>query len=175
MGTAYDQMGQRPDAIQEYKAAEKADPDFMGVHSGLGFLYWRSGETDLAEAEVRAELQRFPSDPVSNCILGQILLAHTQLKDAETHFHAAIAANPRYTEAFFFLGRTELALNHPQAAVAALRKAIQIDPNYFQAHYVLGTVLRQLGQTAEATKEQERAVDIQEKGRTEAIKKIESH
>ena len=36
MGTAYDQMSQRADAIQEYQAAEKADPDFMGVHSCLG-------------------------------------------------------------------------------------------------------------------------------------------
>jgi tetratricopeptide (TPR) repeat protein len=94
--------------------------------------------------------------------------------EAEPHFRAAIAANPRYTEALFFLGRTELALNHPSAAVETLRKAIAIDPNYFQAHYVLGTVLRQLGQTAEAKKEQKLSVDIQEKTRTEAIKKNES-
>ncbi|MGA3306904.1 MAG: tetratricopeptide repeat protein [Stellaceae bacterium] len=72
------------------------------------------------------------------------------------------------------MGRTELALNHPHAAVETLRKAIQIDPNYFQAHYVLGTVLRQLGQTTEAAKEQKLSVDIQEKSRTEAIKKNES-
>ena len=65
-------------------------------------------------------------------------------------------------------------MKHPQAAAEALRKAIQIDPNYFQAHYVLGTVLRQLGQTAEAMKEQKLSVDIQERTRTEEIKKNES-
>jgi tetratricopeptide (TPR) repeat protein len=103
-----------------------------------------------------------------------MLFDKSQPAEAEPHFRAAIAANPRYTEALFFLGRTELALNRPHAAVETLRKVIAIDPNYFQAHYVLGTVLRQLGQTAEAKREQKLSVDIQEKTRTEAIKKNES-
>jgi Tfp pilus assembly protein PilF len=167
-------MENRPEAIKEYQAAATADPAFTGVHSGLGFEYWRQGDNKLAEKEFRAELQHFPSDPVSNCILGQILLAESKPEEAETHLQAAIAANPRYLEAFFFLGKTELVLEHPQAAAEALRKAIQIDPNYYQAHYVLGTVLRQLGQTAEAAKEQKIAMAIQEKSRTEAIKKNES-
>jgi Tfp pilus assembly protein PilF len=147
----------------------------MGVHSGLGFEYWREGENDLAETEFRAELQRFPSDPVSNCILGQILFAKAQPEEAERHLRATLAVNPRYTEALLFLGRTELALQHPHAAVEALRKAVQIDPNYYQAHFFLGTALRQLGQIADAAKEQKISVDIQEKARTEAIKKNESH
>ncbi|MGA9979086.1 MAG: hypothetical protein WBQ08_10705, partial [Candidatus Sulfotelmatobacter sp.] len=65
-------------------------------------------------------------------------------------------------------------LNHPHAAGETLRKAFQTDPNYFPAHFVLGTALRQLGQTAEGAKEQKLSVEIQEKGRTEAIKKNES-
>ena len=68
----------RPDAIKEYQAAIEADPNFMGAHSGLGFQYWRESENELAEKEFRAELQRFPSDPVSNCILGLILLEKSQ-------------------------------------------------------------------------------------------------
>ena len=139
-----------PEAIKEYQAAEEADPNFMGVHSGLGFEYWREGENELAEKEFRMELQRFPSDPVSNCILGQILLDNSQPAEAEPHFRAAIAVNPRYAEALFGLGKTEVALNHPEAAVEPLRKAIQIDPDYFEAHFVLGTALRQLGQATEA-------------------------
>ena len=113
MGTAYDQMSNRPEAIKEYQAAEAADPNFMGVHSGLGFEYWREGENDLAEKEFRTELQHFPSDPVSNCILGQILLDKSQPAEAEPHFRAALAVNPRYSEALFGLGKTELALQHP--------------------------------------------------------------
>jgi Tfp pilus assembly protein PilF len=82
--------------------------------------------------------------------------------------------NPRYTEALFGLGKAELALQHPRAALEPLRKAIRIDPNYFEAHFVLGTALRQLGQTKEAAIEQKIALDIQEKSRAEAIKRNES-
>src|SRR4029077_7740167 len=99
MGTAYDQKSNRADAIKEFQAAAEADANLMGVHSGLGYLYWRQGETGLAEKEMRAELQRFPGDPVANCILGQILLNNSQLEYAESHFQAAIEANARYVEA----------------------------------------------------------------------------
>jgi Tfp pilus assembly protein PilF len=146
----------------------------MGAHSGLGFEYWREGESELAEKEFRAELQHFPSDPVSNCILGQILLDKSRPADAEPLFRAALAVNPRYAEALFGLGKAELALQRPRAAVEPLRKAIQVDPDYFEAHFVLGTVLRQLGETAEAANEQKAALAIQEKHRAEAIKKNES-
>jgi Tfp pilus assembly protein PilF len=82
--------------------------------------------------------------------------------------------NPRYTEALFGLGKAELALQHPRAALEPLRQAIRIDPNYFEAHFVLGTALRQLGETKEAANEQKIALDIQEKSRAEAIKRNES-
>ena len=163
MGTAYDQMSNREEAIKEYQAAVAADPNFMGVHSGLGFQYWREGRErtcgERVPRRIAALSQRSGfelhswSDPSDK----------SQPAEAEPHFRAAIAANPRYTEALFFLGRTELALNHPRAAVETLRKAIPIDPNYFQAHYVLGTVSASAGQTAEAKKEQKLSVDIQEK------------
>jgi tetratricopeptide (TPR) repeat protein len=82
--------------------------------------------------------------------------------------------NPQYKEALFGLGKAEVALDHPKAAVELLRKAIAIDPNYFEAHFVLGKVLRQLGETSEAASEQKIALDIQEKHRAEAIKRNES-
>src|SRR5580704_3343553 len=109
-----------------------------------------------------------------NCILGRILLDRSRPAEAEPHFRAALAVNPHYAEALFGLGKTELALEHPQAAVEPLRKAIQIDPNDFEAHFVLGTVLRQMGETAEAANEQKIALAIQEKHREEAIKRNES-
>jgi hypothetical protein len=59
IGTAYDQMSQ----IQEYQAAEKADPDLWACIPAWANLYWRQGETELAEKEVRLELQHSPTIP----------------------------------------------------------------------------------------------------------------
>jgi Flp pilus assembly protein TadD len=140
----------------------------MGVHSGLGYLYWRQGETALAETEMRAELQRFPSDPVANCILGQILLNNSQLEDAESHFQAAIEANARYGEALLGLGKTQIALDRPEAAIKSLRKAVQLDPSYAEAHLCSNTALRQTGHTADGIREQKVSLALQEKKRTAA-------
>jgi Flp pilus assembly protein TadD len=167
-------MSNRAEAIKEYQAAEQADPNFMGVHSGLGFLYRRQGDNELAEKELRAELQHFPNDPVANCILGQILLDNSLPAEAKPHFRTALAANPRYGEALFGLGKAELAMEHPQAAVKVLRKAVQIDPDNGETHFMLGKALRQSGRDDEGIREQKISVDIQEKKRAAAIKKTES-
>ena len=54
MGTANDEMSKRTEALEEFQAAEKVDPNFMGVHSGLGLLYWHRGEIDQAFTEISA-------------------------------------------------------------------------------------------------------------------------
>jgi tetratricopeptide (TPR) repeat protein len=124
---------------------------------------------------MRAELQRFPNDPVANCVLGQILLNNSQLDEAEAHFREALKVNPRYGEALFGLGKTEIARNHPEAAIEPLRKAVQLDPNYAEAHFVLGSALRQTGHPAEGMREQKISVALQEKKRAAAIQDTESH
>lgn len=161
MGTAYDGVSDRPNAIKEYQAAEQADPNFMGVHSGLGYLYWRQGNTDLAEKEMREELKRFPTDPIAHCILGQILLNNSQLEDARAHFQAALNANSLYFDALLGIGKTEIALNHPDVAIPPLRKAVEVSPKQPEAHFVLGTALRQSGHPQEGSREQKISVDLQ--------------
>lgn len=173
MATAYAQRGKTEDAIREYQAAEKADPNFLGVHSGLGSLYLQQRKTDLAEKEFRTELQRYPNDAIANCMLGQILI-NTQPAEAAKYFQAALQANPRYRDALFGLGKAEVSLGHPSAAVEPLHQAVQMDPNFVEAHYVLGTALRQLGHTADAVREQQTALTIQEKRRTDYMRRQKS-
>ncbi len=163
MGTAYDDQSDRADAIKEYQAAEAADPNFIGVHSGLGYLYWREGKPDLAEKEMREELHHFPADPVAHCILGQILYNNAQMEDARSHFQLAVEENPHYGEALIGLGKTEIALNQPAGAIEPLRQAIRVDPDNAQAHFVLGTALRRSGHAAEGIREQRLSLEIQNK------------
>jgi tetratricopeptide (TPR) repeat protein len=171
MATAYEQKDEIPEGIREYEAAAKSDPTFAGVHSGLGLLYSKLGKTDAAEAEFRAELSRYPTDPISNCLLGEIFVNRSQAADAKPYFLIALKVNPRYVGALLGLGKAELATDNPNAAIEPLRKAIQFDPNEPQAHYVLGTALRKLGRTAEAVREQKISLDIQEKQRADYMEK----
>ena len=109
---------------------------------------------------------------VSHCMLGQILRKENEPSAALQHFRAAVAANPRYKEALFELGKSELAISETQQAIEHLRAAIALDPDYFEAHYVLGTALRKLGRTAEAAHESVIAEQIQARRRAEQIRNV---
>jgi tetratricopeptide (TPR) repeat protein len=105
-------------------------------------------------------------------MLGQILRKQDEPAEAVRHFELAIAANPSYKEAFFELGKSELILGRPQAALEPLRKAIELDPKYVQAHYTLGIALRKSGHPAEGSREIAISEQIQEQERAEDIKKV---
>ncbi|MGH9353967.1 MAG: tetratricopeptide repeat protein, partial [Terriglobia bacterium] len=141
----------------------------------LGLIYWKQDRIAQAQAEFEAELRRYPDDPVSNCLLAQILLRQNLAAKAVKHFNAALAANPRYKEALLGLGQAEIMLNNPSTALAPLRKAIKIDPDYAQAHFVLGTALRRLGRNAEAGREQQVSAEIQARQQAEYTRKLNQH
>jgi Flp pilus assembly protein TadD len=103
-----------------------------------------------------------------------LLSAENEAVEARALFLAALAANPRYKEALFGLGKAEINLGDPTKALDPLRKAMQLDPNCFQAHYQLGAALARLGHQDEAKKEREICASIQAKQRAEYTKKVSS-
>ncbi|MGH9446122.1 MAG: tetratricopeptide repeat protein [Terriglobia bacterium] len=174
MGLAYERAFRDAQAIQEYQAAEKAEPDFPGVHSDLGLVYWRRDEINRAKAEFEQELRRFPADPVSNCLLGEIELRQSQPAIARAHFQVALNGNRRYKEAWQGLGKAEIMLRDPQGALAPLRRAIALDPKLAQAHYLLADALEELGQTAQARKERAISAQIQAEQQARYTQKLNS-
>jgi predicted Zn-dependent protease len=127
---------------------------------------------DRAEAELREELRRFPTDPVSNCLLAEISLRRNKVEEARTLFLAALVVNPLYKEALFGLGKVQIKLGQPAAALEPLRQAIKLDPDYSEAHFQLGNALAALGQKEEAQKERAISSAIQEKQREDYAKKL---
>jgi len=59
-------------------------------------------------------------------------------EEAKDHFQKAIAAFPKYAEAFNNLGQVEIQLKDGKNAVEAFRSATQIDPTVQQANLYLG-------------------------------------
>jgi len=58
--------------------------------------------------------------------------------EAKDHFQKAIAAFPKYVEAYNNLAQAEIQLNDPKSAVDAFRAATQIDPTLQQGNLYLG-------------------------------------
>jgi tetratricopeptide (TPR) repeat protein len=74
-------------------------------------------------------------------------------KKAAEEFKAALAIDPKYSQAALYLGRVENALFEDQAAVAAFRQAIDTDPDYLEARSSYAGALLDSGDMDEAIRQ----------------------
>ena len=64
---------------------------------------------------------------------------------AADHFNKAIQIDPKYSQAYLYLGRVENALFEDEKAQAALKKAIDLDPDYMEARAQYAAALMDAG------------------------------
>ncbi len=74
-------------------------------------------------------------------------------RKAAESFEKALAADPAYSQAALYLGRTYNALFEEQKAEQAFRKAISIDPDYLEARASFAGMLLDIGNTDEAIRQ----------------------
>jgi TolA-binding protein len=91
-----------------------------------------------AEASRRAIAPIVPEAAQQEFKLGSKEMDKKHWEEAKVHFQKAIAAFPKYAEAFNNLGQVEIQLNEGKNAVEAFRSAAQIDSTLQQANLYLG-------------------------------------
>lgn len=74
-------------------------------------------------------------------------------KKAAEHFEKALATEPRYSHAAFYLGLTYSALYEQEKAAQYYKKAIEIDPDYLEARSNYGGMLLDIGSVDEAIRQ----------------------
>jgi tetratricopeptide (TPR) repeat protein len=74
-------------------------------------------------------------------------------KKAVASFERALAADPTYSQAAFYLGRTYSALFDYENAGRSYKRAIQLDPDYLEAHANYGGILLDTGDVDEAVRQ----------------------
>jgi len=74
-------------------------------------------------------------------------------KKAVASFERALAADPTYSQAAFYLGRTYSALFDYDSAGRSYKRAIQLDPDYLEAHANYGGILLDTGDVDEAVRQ----------------------
>jgi Tetratricopeptide repeat len=98
----------------------------------------RLTEAAGAEASRPAIAQIVPEAAMQEFTLGSREMDKKHWEEAKVHFQKAIAAFPKYAEAFNNLGQVEIQLKDGKNAVEAFRSATQIDPTLQQANLYLG-------------------------------------
>ena len=161
IGRTYRDAGQYDRARRALDAALRMDSRVRRAHYYLGTIAVSQDATRLDEAigEFQQELRLAPTDPATNLRLGMALVEARQNASAVLALEAAIRTAPAPPpEAFYYLGRSQLALNRATAAAASLRRALEllaaspeVDEGRLRSiHYQLALALQKLGETGEA-------------------------
>jgi tetratricopeptide (TPR) repeat protein len=148
--------GNTTEAIENYRAALKINPQLPGLHfelaEMLNTLSTAEGRQE-AESEYKAALQVNPFDEQSECRLGDIALQRDDLREANERFTRAIQLQPNDPEASIGLAKVFMTMDQPQKAEPLLQHALELDPTSALAHFRLSTIYRQTGRTPDAKHE----------------------
>jgi tetratricopeptide (TPR) repeat protein len=150
--------GNTAEAIKNYRAALKIDPQLPGLHYELAEMLNTLSTTEghqEAENEYKAALQANPFDEQAECRLADIALQRGDLKEASERFNRALQLQPNDPIASIGLAKVFMTMEQPEKAEPLLRHALELDPTSAIAHFRLSTVYRQKGLTNEAKHEAE--------------------
>ena len=90
-GEALDEKGDDAGAIEQFRAAAKANPKEPNAHFGLGYLLWKQHHFDEAAKEFQAELDNDPADQRTRAYLGDSLVELNQYEQAQPELETAAA------------------------------------------------------------------------------------
>ncbi|MGD0735291.1 MAG: tetratricopeptide repeat protein [Terracidiphilus sp.] len=152
-GEAEDELLNPVGAIEQFRAAVKADPKEPDVHFGLGYLLW--GHKEYAEAiqEFEAELANNPNQAQALACLADthIQMNHPEL--AQPLLEKAIQIDPGIELAHLDLGILYNDAGRRDDALRQLKIAEKLSPNDGNVHWRLGRFYQEAGKKEEAKAE----------------------
>jgi tetratricopeptide (TPR) repeat protein len=149
-------------AIENYRAAMKADPDASFLAEELSDLYVQSGRLREAVTEAEEAIKNNPNDVNSRRILGRIytrMLGDSQagkidekmLKSAIEQYEKIVTLDPKDTDTMLMLGRLYKVAQNSVDAEKIYKKILAVDPNNEDALTGLAIVYADLGNSKEAS------------------------
>ena len=156
----FEQQGNLPEALREYRAAIAKEPGRLGLHYEAGNILWRMRQLDAATEELRAELVRSPHHGMANLRLGQVFLAGNDAAQAAAFLEHGVDAMPESADAHRELGKAYRGLGRTADARTQWEAVAKTRPDDDQVHYLLGNLYRQLGDADRARRELNRHSEI---------------
>lgn len=147
-------------AIENYKAAIKADPTSALLPEELSDLYAQSGRLRDGQTEAEQTIRQSPNDLAAHRVLARIYVRQidqqrgrvneTMLRQATQEYQKITQLAPKDADAWVWLGRLQSAGQNLDDADRAFRKALEIEPDNEDGLSGLATVLGIKGDEAGA-------------------------
>ena len=162
-GQAYEQTNYPLEAEREFKRALTVNPKQLKASFFLGYVILQhGGSARLTEAGAafEKELQLTPDDFFANFFAGVVATTQSEYAKAIPLLQKAIKIKPTSSEAYLFLGQSQMETGDIKEAEKNLRRALEstkdVSKNGFEArrtHYLLGRLLIADGRREEGEKE----------------------
>jgi tetratricopeptide (TPR) repeat protein len=149
------------EAAVETRKALEINPALPLAHQLLGEVALAKGDSTTAIQELEAERKINPLNGLLYDRLGDAYVRKGQYADAQVALNRAVLLEPSATAPYILLGETFLKLNQPIQALHYLDHAVKMDPSSYITHNLLGQAYKATGQVAEANREFQMVVDIQ--------------
>jgi predicted O-linked N-acetylglucosamine transferase (SPINDLY family) len=161
LGRCLAALGRFDDAIGEFRAVLRTEPQFYGALVDLGVTLASGGAYQESRRllEQARSLDDRPAD--LHFGLGLCALGMGDLGAAEGAFRAALSRNPNFPDAYNNLGVIYDRLGRLPEAIESFRHATRIRPDYVTGHLNLGDGLLRLARCAEAAEAYRNAVALQ--------------
>lgn len=181
-GQAYEQTNYPLEAEREFKRALAINPKQPKARFFLGYVILQHGGIDRVDEAMQAfesELLLNPDDFYSNFFAGVTASTVNEHAKAISYLSRAVSIDPKRSEAFLFLGQSQLELNNLTEGEKNLRRAIELESADSNAgsqsrrtHFLLGRLLIKTGRKEEGEKELAIASKLQQQSLNSARDEI---
>jgi len=138
-------------AIENYKAAIKADPSSALLAEELSDLYSQSGRMRDGQTDAEQAIRQNPNDLAAHRVLARMYVRQidaqrgrvneAMLRQAVTEYQKITELAPKDADAWVWLGRLQSASQNMDGAERAFKKALDIEPDNEDGLAGLATVL----------------------------------
>lgn len=151
LGEAYGAAGLTNQAVEQFNAALKIEPNRVGALADLGLVAMKTGDLkaaqgyfqkviDLTAQAAATSSQTIPDRENAYFNLGQIAVMNRQFDTAVGYLKEALRENRTASDSYFYLAMAYNGLGQPDAALEQLKYALLFDPKYAQANYEAGMI-----------------------------------
>lgn len=172
-GEALDEMRDDAGAIEQFRAAVKANPQEPNVHFGLGYLLWRQKHFEEAAEEFQAELGNVPDHPQALLYWGDAEMQLNHREKAQPLIEKVIQMSPGLERAHLDLGILYAEDGRAQEGLEELKQAVHLSPKDADAHWRLARLYQSLGKQEEARVEFQKTSSLHKSANETIFLKLE--
>jgi tetratricopeptide (TPR) repeat protein len=159
-GEALDAMQNHQGAMDEFRAAVKADPKAPNAHFGLGYLLWTQDQFEEAAKEFQAELANVPDSAQALAFLADADIHLNKPGEALPLAEKAVQVDPTIAKAHVDLGILYADSGRQEDAVKEFKAAVKLTPNDQDPHWRLARLYQAMGRGEEAKAEFEKTKNL---------------